>query len=156
MGKYSFKVGASSETFKRNVWHQVKEKEDLDFIIETRQTDEIGKYRKLQWYPEAYYLPAAIDYLCRVNDLPICTLFQIIDWFSLTRVFEFPCLSIECSFWHSAGLSSLPGYYFLVSPCLKNLIKVLRQRVLRHAELHSLDLCRRYTFLLAFLDVLTF
>ena len=46
---------------------------DIDFIIETLETDEIRKLYKRRWYREALYLLAMIDYLSRMNSLPVCT-----------------------------------------------------------------------------------
>jgi len=63
----------SFETFKSNTCHHVKDLGDIDFIIETLETDEIRKLYDRQWYREALYLLAMIDYLSRVNSLPICT-----------------------------------------------------------------------------------
>jgi len=65
--RYSF------ETFKSNTCHHVKDLGDIDFIIETLETDEIRKLYDRQWYREALYLLAMIDYLSRINSLPICT-----------------------------------------------------------------------------------
>ena len=58
------------ETFKSNVQHRVKDIGDIDFVIETIESDMIRKYYKMQWYPEALYLLAMVDYLSRVNELP--------------------------------------------------------------------------------------
>lgn len=63
----------SFETFKSNTCHHVKDLGDLDFIIETLETDEIRKLYERQWYREALYLLAMTDYLSRMNGLPICT-----------------------------------------------------------------------------------
>ena len=63
----------SFETFKSNTCHHVKDMGDIDFIIETLETDEVRKLYERSWYREALYLLAMIDYLSRMNDLPICT-----------------------------------------------------------------------------------
>lgn len=63
----------SFETFKSNTCHHVKDLGDIDFIIETLETDEIRKLYNRQWYREAFYLLAMVDYLSRLNSLPICT-----------------------------------------------------------------------------------
>lgn len=63
----------SFETFKSNTCHHVKDMGDIDFIIETLEADEIRKLYERGWYREALYLLAMIDYLSRVNSLPICT-----------------------------------------------------------------------------------
>ncbi|MCI6887673.1 MAG: helix-turn-helix domain-containing protein [Lachnospiraceae bacterium] len=63
----------SFETFKSNTCHHVKELGDIDFIIETLEADEIRKLYNRQWYRETLYLLAMVDYLSRLNHLPICT-----------------------------------------------------------------------------------
>ncbi len=62
----------SFEIFKSNTCHHVKDLGDIDFIIETLEKDEIRKLYDRQWYREAFYLLAMIDYLSRMNSLPIC------------------------------------------------------------------------------------
>ncbi len=61
------------ETFKSNTCHHVKDMGDLEFIAETLEKDEIRILFEKRWYPEAFYLLAMLDYLTRVNELPICT-----------------------------------------------------------------------------------
>ena len=63
----------SFETFKSNTCHHVKDIGDVDFIIETLEADEIRKLYERSWYREALYLLAMVDYLSRINDLPLCT-----------------------------------------------------------------------------------
>jgi len=60
------------ETFKSNVCHMVKDMGDIDFIINTLESDEIRKLYKKRWFPESLYLLAMVDYLSRDNDLPLC------------------------------------------------------------------------------------
>lgn len=76
---------ASFETFKSNLCHIVKEKGDLDFVIDTLQADDIGTYWKRKWYPEAYYTLAMVDYLSRENDLPLCRNYESIRGTSLKQ-----------------------------------------------------------------------
>ena len=71
--KYTVDYRCSFETFKSNTCHHVKDMGDLDFIIETLESDEIRKLYNKQWYRESLYLLAMVDYLSRENDLPICT-----------------------------------------------------------------------------------
>ena len=63
----------SFETFKSNTCHHVKDMGDIDFIIEMLEKDEIRKLYERSWYREALYLLAMIDYLSRMNGLPLCT-----------------------------------------------------------------------------------
>lgn len=61
------------EVFKNTVCHYVKDMGDLDFITAILESDEICKLYKKGWYPETLYLLAMLDYLSRINDIPICT-----------------------------------------------------------------------------------
>lgn len=63
----------SFETFKSNTCHRVKDLGDVDFMLGLLETDEIRKLYNKQWYPEALYLLAMLDYLSRVNNIPLCT-----------------------------------------------------------------------------------
>ncbi len=60
------------ETFKSNTCHYVKDKGDMEFIIEVLEKDEIRALYEKRWYPEALYLLGMVDYLSRINELPLC------------------------------------------------------------------------------------
>ena len=64
---------SSFETFKSNTCHHVKDMGDIDFMIHVLESDEIRSLYEKHWYPEALYLLAMLDYLSRVNDVPVCT-----------------------------------------------------------------------------------
>lgn len=61
------------ELFKSNVCHRLKESGDIEYMIEILENDEIGIYYKRKWYPEAFYMLGMLDYLSRVNKIPVCT-----------------------------------------------------------------------------------
>ena len=63
---------AEFEVFKSNVCHLVKDMGDMDFIIDTLETDRIRALYQKRWYPESLYLLAMVDYLSRENGLPVC------------------------------------------------------------------------------------
>jgi len=63
---------SSFENFKSTICHRVKEMGDIDFIIETLESQDIRMYYERKWYPESFYLLAMLDYLSRENDVPIC------------------------------------------------------------------------------------
>ncbi len=44
----------------------------LNVSIDTLERQEIRDYYNRKWYPESLYLLAMLDYLSRVNDIPIC------------------------------------------------------------------------------------
>lgn len=68
----SMEYRQSFDTYKSNVCHMVKDMGDIDFIIETLESDKIRKLYQKRWYPESLYLLAMVDYLSRENDLPVC------------------------------------------------------------------------------------
>jgi len=74
--KESLEYRPSFETFKSNVCHMVKELGDLDFLTHTIQSNDIRRYFDKRWYPESLYLLAMVDYLCRENDLPLCSAYN--------------------------------------------------------------------------------
>lgn len=63
---------SSFENFKSTVCHRVKELGDIDFIIDTLESQDIRMYYERKWYPESLYLLAMLDYISRENDVPIC------------------------------------------------------------------------------------
>lgn len=60
------------ENFKSTVCHRVKELGDIDFIIETLESQDIRTYYERKWYPESLYLLAMLDYISRLNHVPLC------------------------------------------------------------------------------------
>lgn len=66
-------VRTDFELFKSNVCHKLKELGDIEFLIELLEEDYITMYYEKEWYPEALYLLAMLDYLSRENEIPICT-----------------------------------------------------------------------------------
>jgi len=63
----------SFELFKSNICHKVKESGDIDFIVDVLEKDDIRKYYKMKWYPESLYLLAMLDYISRLNHVPLCS-----------------------------------------------------------------------------------
>lgn len=66
------------EVFKSNICHLVKDNGDLDFIISELQSDDINRYWEKKWYAEAFYLLAMVDYLSRINNIPLCNKYEYI------------------------------------------------------------------------------
>ena len=62
---------SSFENFKSTVCHRVKEMGDIDFIIDTLESGDIRTYFERKWYAESLYLLAMVDYLSRLNDIPL-------------------------------------------------------------------------------------
>lgn len=63
----------SFEVFKSNICHLVKDKGDMDFVLDILTTDEIRTLYNRKWYAESFYLLAMVDYLSHENDVPLCT-----------------------------------------------------------------------------------
>jgi plasmid maintenance system antidote protein VapI len=63
----------SFENFKSNVCHRVHDLGDMDFLIDTLESNRIRRLYDKKWYPETLYLLAMTDYISRENGLPICT-----------------------------------------------------------------------------------
>lgn len=61
------------DLFKSNVCHRLKEMGDLQFLEETLEQDEIRTYYDRGWYPESLYLLAMVDYLSRINGIPLAS-----------------------------------------------------------------------------------
>ena len=59
--------------FKSNVCHRLKELGDTEFMIDLLESGIIRQYYDKQWYPEALYLLAMLDYVSRVNEVALCT-----------------------------------------------------------------------------------
>lgn len=70
--KPCFETRSNFELYKSNVCHQVKEKGDIQFIIDTLENDEVRRLYDKEWYSESLYLLAMLDYISRENDVPIC------------------------------------------------------------------------------------
>ncbi|GHU96821.1 hypothetical protein FACS1894208_11870 [Clostridia bacterium] len=93
----------SFEMFKNDVCNHVRDMGDLDFIIDTLETGEIRKLWDKQWYPEALYLLAMVDYLSRENDLPLCADYADVRRARLTE-------PLYASGAHSASTSAIPEF----------------------------------------------
>ena len=63
----------SFENFKSNMCHFLKSKGDIDFLLELLEKNLVIYYYDREWYAECLYTLAMIDYLCRINDIPLVT-----------------------------------------------------------------------------------
>lgn len=92
---------SSFETFKSNICHRVKDMGDIDFIIETLERDTIRNLYKKMWYPESMYLLGMIDYLCKLNDLPLCKNYNDIRRHKLSQIVYPSSVLIQAAVMHS-------------------------------------------------------
>ena len=61
----------SFELFKSKICHDLKEQGDIRFILQLLDDHTIDRYYKRRWYPEALYLLAMLDYISRINGIPL-------------------------------------------------------------------------------------
>ncbi|MBQ6381053.1 MAG: helix-turn-helix domain-containing protein, partial [Clostridia bacterium] len=61
----------AGDLFKSNVCHRLKELGDINFLIDTIESEDIITYYQRSWYPECLYLLAMVDYISRENDVPL-------------------------------------------------------------------------------------
>ena len=77
---------ASFENFKSTVCHRLKEAGDIKFIIETLESREIRLFYNRRWYPECFYLLAMLDYISRINNVPLCSEYDDLRQMKLEKI----------------------------------------------------------------------
>lgn len=75
----------SFDLFKSNVCHNLKVLGDVRFLIQELESDNIRNYYDLGWYPESLYLLAMVDYLSRINGIPLCNKYDDLRRFKLEK-----------------------------------------------------------------------
>ena len=75
----------SFEVYKSAICHRVKEKGDIDFLIDTLEGNEIRTFFDRGWYPESFYLLAMVDYLSRVNGVSLDNEFDDLRGYKLEK-----------------------------------------------------------------------
>ena len=66
----------SFELFKGNLAHSLKNLGDIEFLIQVIESDEINIYYQRGWFPECLYLLAMVDYISRINEIPLCKAYE--------------------------------------------------------------------------------
>ncbi len=74
------------ELFKSNVCHKLKTLGDIQFLIDTIESEDIITYYNRSWYPECLYLLAMVDYISRENEVPLCEDYQPLRSMKLREV----------------------------------------------------------------------
>ncbi len=67
---------ADFDVFRSNIAHQIKSQGDLEFIYTILSEKTIDKLYEQQEYTKSVYLLATIDYLSRINNIPLCTAYN--------------------------------------------------------------------------------
>ena len=76
---------SSFENFKSSICHRLKDMGDLVFIENTLESGEIRMYCEREWYPECLYLLAMLDYISRINNIPLCDEYDDIRQYKLAK-----------------------------------------------------------------------
>ena len=87
---------SSFEVFKSNVKHQIKEKGDIVFLVETYMSNIITEYWESDEKLKALYLLATVDYLSRINNLPVAKDYDDIRQYSLIDIVVPMDVSLLC------------------------------------------------------------
>ena len=64
------------DNFRSNLCHYLKNCGDLDFMYSIIISDVITLFYEKQMYKEALYTLAALDYVSKENEIPICTRYE--------------------------------------------------------------------------------
>ena len=71
-----FEKRRNFEVYKSNVCHLVKDWGDLEFVLTIITTNQVQILWNKHWYPEALYLLGIVDYLSRINDIPLYKMYS--------------------------------------------------------------------------------
>ncbi len=77
---------SSFEVFKSNVCHEVKDMGQIEFIKKLLVSNDIQKYFDKGWQLEALYLLGMLDYLSRINNVPLCTNYNTLRNFKFSEI----------------------------------------------------------------------
>ncbi|MBQ1317436.1 MAG: hypothetical protein IIY46_08145 [Lachnospiraceae bacterium] len=72
------------QTFRNNLHHRIKSNE-LDCILKIIESDDVSVYLRHEDYLKALYLVAAVDYISRKNDIPLCDKYDDVRKMKLTQ-----------------------------------------------------------------------
>jgi transcriptional regulator with XRE-family HTH domain len=100
----------SFETFKSSICHRLKELNDVRFVIDVLENDEIRHYYDLRWLPECLYLLAMIDYLCRINSIDLCSDYDDLRTLKLPEIIYPESLLMRAGFSKDADLILSQAY----------------------------------------------
>lgn len=116
------------DLFKSNVCHKLKEMTDINFIIDVLESNQIRVYYERKWYPECFYLLATLDYISRINSIPICKEYNDIRQHKLedivypSSIIAMYSVKQDESIKNEAYLNSIPEYrkYNIVESDIRN------------------------------------
>ena len=81
-----YKKRGDFEIYKSNICHALKELGDIEFLIRELTIDDITKYWEKKWYLESLYLLAMVDYVSRVNNIPLCNKYDTLRQAKLSEM----------------------------------------------------------------------
>ena len=87
------------ECFKSGICHQLVHMGDLVFLIDVLQNGEIWELFNRKWYAESLYLLAMVDYISRINDVPLCNEYDDLRCLRLSkRIFPSSIIAMRVVF----------------------------------------------------------
>lgn len=79
-------IRSDFETFKSNTKHLIHDTDALTFLEKTIRSDLVNVYFERKWFPEALYTLAMIDYLSRINNIPLYKKYDSLRKSKLKRI----------------------------------------------------------------------
>jgi len=61
----------SFANFKQKIYHDIENFGALTFLVKNLELDTVSTYEEKQWEPECLYVLATIDYISRINRIPL-------------------------------------------------------------------------------------
>ena len=74
------------ELFKSHICHRLKREGDFDFILNVVQSPDIREHFDRGWTAESLYLLAMLDYISRLNGIPLCSDFNDLRELSMKNI----------------------------------------------------------------------
>lgn len=84
------------ENFRCDICHELKNLGDMPFLISVIEKDQIRDLYDRKWYVEALYLLSLVDYVSRINDIPLCTDYNDIRRAKLEKTLYPSSVSMLC------------------------------------------------------------
>ncbi|MBR3900528.1 MAG: hypothetical protein IKJ60_03140 [Ruminococcus sp.] len=84
----------SFENFKSNMCHMLRREGDLQFLKNVIINNLVMEYYHKNWLAECLYTLAMLDYVCRINDIPLVTNYNTIRCLKMKEIIYPASLSI--------------------------------------------------------------
>lgn len=104
-------IRSDFESYKSTIRHRVHEQGELEFLERVITEDWITQYANRQWFAEALYLLAMVDFLCRRNEIPLIREYESLRSMRLSQpIFPASLMVMSIRERRKAYDSSLPEF----------------------------------------------